>query len=45
MKIEPVTVPLKRIGDLVPNGWCQAHKKTWYLMDVAKHSQQIKLYN
>jgi hypothetical protein len=24
-------------GDLEPNGWCQAHKKTWNLMDGAKH--------
>jgi hypothetical protein len=26
MKREPVMVPLKRIGDLEPNGWCQAQK-------------------
>ncbi len=26
MKREPVTVPLKRIGDLIPNGWCRAQK-------------------
>ena len=26
MKREPVTVPLKRIGDMEPNGWCRAQK-------------------
>ncbi len=26
-------------GDLVPNGWCQAHKKTWNLMDGAEHRE------
>ncbi len=27
---------LMKRGDLVTNGWCQAHKKTWYLMDGAE---------
>ncbi len=30
-------------GDLEPNGWCQAHKKTWYLMDGAEH--RVKTWN
>jgi hypothetical protein len=30
---------LMKRGDLVPNRWCQAHKKTWYQMDGAKHRE------
>ncbi len=30
-------------GDLVPNGWCQAHKETWNLMDGAKHKKTWNL--
>ncbi len=26
-------------GDLVPNGWCRSHKKTWNLMDGAEHRE------
>ena len=25
--------------DLEPNGWCRAHKKTWYLVDGAEHKK------
>ncbi len=30
---------LMKRGDLVPIGWCQAHKMTWNLMDDAKHKE------
>ncbi len=30
---------LMKRGDLVPNGWCRAHKKTWYLLDGAEHKE------
>ncbi len=34
---------LMKRRDLVPNGWCQAHKKTWYLMDGAEHKKTWNL--
>ncbi len=33
-------VPSTEQGELEPNGWCQAHKKTWYLMDGAEHRKE-----
>jgi phage protein U len=31
--------------DLVPTGWCRAHRETWYLMDGAEHKQTWYLVN
>ncbi len=30
-------------GRLGPNGWCQAHKETWYLVNGAEHRETWNL--